>query len=171
MDKVQKIEVAQDVVKTVFDPESVRLKKALDMIQDQHLLLHGSRAFLLDGNVVYNGDMGAGKMKGKVQIDERLREEARFLIKQQTKLRVDSQRIVNFFGVCEPHCQTEQDYRDVLPDMVVEHMNLDHIKRLPRTRKQGYIFSSPPWGSPTKEKMFVGALDIMFSYLVNRLVF
>lgn len=171
MDKAEKDAIKVAVLGAVFVPEATRLKKLLGAIQDRHALTHGCRAFMLDGKPVINGDAAAAKVKNKAYLEEGLRDEARFLILQQTKLNIDSQRVLNFLGTLEPHCHTLQDYRDVLPNLVVEAMDHNEIKALSRTREQGYVFASPPIGSPTKQKMFMGAVDIMFSYLVNRLVF
>lgn len=151
----------------VLEKEAQRLKKLLDEIQDQHALRHGSRAFLLDGAVVWNSDAGAAKVAKKKPLDSEFQVEARKLVKKQNKLRLDAQRLKNFFAILARHCETYQDYRDVFPDFVVERMDIHEIQGLSRTREPGYVFAS----DPAKQKVFQNGLDLINSYLVNLLVF
>lgn len=155
------------LIMAVFSKESKRLVELLNEIQDQHSLKYGCRAFLLDGKPIWNGDAAAARVKKKVPLDESLQPSARLLVNKINKLRADEQRVVNFFGVLAQRCNTVEDFRDMLPDMVVERMAPHQITAIPRTREAGYAFSS----SPAKSKMYQDGLDIMYHYLVNQLVF
>ena len=159
--------VLQDVLTNVFEPEAARLHKLLGVIQDTHSMAHGSRAFLLDGKVIINGDTGAAKARPKKHLDPDLADEARQLINRQVALQADQRRVINFFGTLAPSCHDWQDYRDVLPDMVVEVLKTPDIKALSRTRMEGYIFES----QPIKMKMYQDATGVLFLYLATRLVF
>jgi hypothetical protein len=92
-----------------------------------------------------------------------------FTSKFQNKLieGADEQRVVNFFGVLAQRCNTVEDFRDMLPDMVVERMGPHEITGIPRLREAGYAFVP----LPTKMKLYQDGTDIMFHYLVNELVF
>lgn len=151
----------------ILDEEKTRLQKLMGEIQDQHSLRHGSRGFLLDGRVIVNGDTAAVKVRNKKHIDKDLEPEARIIETKRAKLSADEQRLCNFMGTLVPRCHSFQDYRDVLPNLVVDRMDHPQIMALPRTREQGYVFAS----EPIKMKLFHDASGIMFHYLVNRLVY
>lgn len=150
----------------VVDKEKKRLKAQMNLIQDQHALKHGCRAFLLDGKVVWNGDVGAARIKGKKPLDPEHQDEARKLVNKINKITADTQRLTNFFGVIQQRCHDLQDYRDIFPDMVVERMAPHEITGIPRTREPGYAFTSP-----AKKKLYQDGMDIVYHYLVNQLVF
>ena len=157
----------EHLLNAVFHKESKRLVKELDAIQDKHVIRHGCRAFLLDGKPIWNGDTTAAKQKNKKPIDADLLPDARRIVSRINKMTIDKQRVINFFGVLAQRCRSLEDFRDMLPDMVVERMEGHEITGIPRTREAGYAFSS----SPAKSKLYQDGLDIMFAYLVNELVF
>lgn len=155
-------------ISAIFLKERIRLKECIDAIQDRHALLHNAgRAFLLDGAPIWNGDAAAARVKKKIPLHADDQEEARRLVKLQTKLNMDEQRMTNFFSAISLRCYTAQDFRDAIPDIVVGYMTMPEITGLSRTRKEGYIFNS----SPTKMKLFKDGVKISYHYLANRLVF
>lgn len=147
--------------------ENARVRKLLAEIQDTHALKYGCRAFMLDGKPVWNGDAVAARQGQKKPLDLPLQDDARRYVAKLNKIRVDEQRLTNFFGTVSQRCFELQDFRDVLPDMVVERMEPHEISLLPRTREPGYAFTS----SPAKAKLYQDGVDIMLHYLVNELVF
>lgn len=157
----------EHLINAVFHKESKRLVMKLSEIQDQHMLRHGCRAFMLDGKPVWNGDAAAAKVKKKVPLDPDLQEDARLLVSKINTITADKQRVINFFGILTHYCQVLQDFRDMLPDMVVERMAPHEITGIPRLREPGYAFVP----LPTKLKLYQDGTDIMFHYLVNELVF
>jgi hypothetical protein len=167
MDKSVCKEILNDFLKAIFDPELKRLGKLMDVIQDDHQLRSGSRAFMLDGRPIWNGDAQAARDKCKKPLHESQVEEAKFIQLQFTKVNLDKQRMTNFFAMLETRCESFQDFRDALPDMVVAVMEHPNIKGLLRTREPGYVFMS----SPVKFKVFEDACKNMMHYLINRLVF
>ena len=167
MDKSICKEILNDFLKAIFEPEFKRLTKLMDKIQDEHHLRSGSRAFMLDGRPIWNGDALAARDKCKKPLHESRVEEAKAIQLQFTRINLDKQRLTNFFAMLETRCGTFQDFRDALPDMVVAVMEHPNIKGLPRTREQGYVFKS----SPVKLKVFEDACNNMMHYLINRLVF
>lgn len=167
MDTEQIKSLKAHFIQAIIHKEKRRLKENMNDIQNQHSLVHGSRAFMLDGKPVWNGDAAAARTKGKMQLAPELQEKARKIIVAQTRLNSDEQRLTNFFGMIAQRCHDLQDYRDVLPDMVVERMTHHEITGIPRTREPGYIFAS----SPIKLKAFQDGMDIAYRYLVNELVF
>ena len=157
----------EHLVNAIFTKEQIRLCKALGEIQDQHMLRHGCRAFMLDGKPIWNGDAAAAKVKKKVPLDIDLQDNARLLVAKINKITADKQRVINFFGILCQYCRVLQDFRDMLPDMVVERMVPHEITGIPRLREPGYAFVP----LPTKLKLYQDGTDIMFHYLVNELVF
>ena len=157
----------EHLVIAIFYKEQRRVVTLLSEIQDQHMLRHGCRAFMLDGKPVWNGDAVAAKVKKKIPLDKDLQDNARRLVAKVNKITADKQRVINFFGVLTHHCSVLQDFRDMLPDMVVERMVPHEITGIPRVREPGYAFVP----SPTKLKFYQDGTDIMFHYLVNELVF
>jgi hypothetical protein len=161
------MEIRNDFLGAIFDPELKRLGKLMDRIQDTHANQWGSRAFMLDGRPIWNGDAHAARDKAKKPLNDSLLHEARTNQNAITKVNTDKQRITNFFSTLETRCGTFQDFRDALPDMVVEVMTHPQIKPLPRTRKPGYVFSS----TPIKMKLYEDMCNTMMHYLINRMVF
>lgn len=157
----------EHLLNAVFHKEEKRLVKELGAIQDKHAIRYGCRAFLLDGKPVWNGDAAAAKQKAKKPIDADLLPDARHLVSRIHKLGIDKQRVINFFGILIQRCHSLEDFRDMLPDVVVERMEGHEITGIPRTREPGYALTS----SPSKSKLYQDGLDIMFAYLVNELVF
>lgn len=167
LDKSVRTEIVNAVISMVFGDEYARLSKLMDKIQDDHAQEHGCRAFLLDGKPVWNGDAVAAKTKGKKPLREPLRDSARLIVNQMTKIKVDTQRFIQFCVVLEHHCDSYQDYRDALPELVVTHLDYPNIKGLSRTREEGYVFKS----NPTKMKVYHSMIDLVLFYLTNRWVF
>lgn len=155
------------LLNAVFHKESKRVVSLLSEIQDTHMLWHGCRAFMLDGKPIWNGDAAAAKVKKKVPLDADLQDNARLLVAKINKITADKQRVINFFSILCQYCRVLQDFRDMLPDMVVERMFPHEITGIPRLREPGYAFVS----LPTKLKLYQDGTDIMFHYLVNELVF
>ena len=167
MDATNLAIVRTDFLEAVFSAERTRLKNEMDLIQDKHALRYGGRAFMMDGKPIWNGDAQAAKIRGKRMIDPDLVDHARMINAAQIKLGVDYIKLKQFFSTFEKSLETFQDARDAIPDMVVVHMGTPEIKRLSRTRKEGYLFTS----SPIKTKTFGNMCDLMMHYLINRMVF
>lgn len=162
-----KMAIHNDIINGIFKPEKHRLKILMDRIQDKHAELNGSRAFILDGKPVFNGDAEAARNKYKKNLSSEFVDEARFIVKAQTKLNIDQQKITNLLSMVSTRCTTYADYRDALPDMVVELIKDTQIKGIPRTREAGYIFSS----NPIQLKQFEILLSHIEHYLINQMVF
>lgn len=167
MDKTQRAEIRNAFLAVLFEPEIKRLSGLLSVLQDKHQVKHGSRAFLLKGRPIINGDLVGMKQKNKKPLAEELVPEAEIILKGLTKANINQQRIVNFFSMLETRCATYQDFRDAIPDMVVDLMEHPQIRGLPRTRPAGYIFAS----EPSKMKVYEDTCNIILHYLANRMVF
>lgn len=163
----ERITIHNDIINGIFKPEKRRLAKLMDKIQDKHAELNGSRAFILDGKPVFNGDAEAARNKYKKNLSSEFVDEARFIVKAQTKLNIDQQKITNLLSMVSTRCSSYADYRDALPDMVVELIGTPNIKGIPRTREAGYIFSS----DPLKMKQFEILCSMIEHYLINQMVF
>ena len=151
---------------SIVSDERKRLKELLGVIQNKHALVHGCRAFLLDGKPVWNGDAMAARVKGKKPLEPALQDDARKLVNRINKITADESRMTNFFGVISQRCHDLQDFRDIFPDMVVDRMAPHEITGLSRTREPGYAFTCP-----AKKKLYQDGMDIVYHYLVNQLVF
>lgn len=167
MDQSKHEEVKVHFLNAVFFKDMQRLRIKLGNIQNLHALKYGCRAFILDGKPVWNGDTSAAKMGNKKPLDPEHRDEARRIIAAQDMMKIDIQRVRNFWGIFSRYCKDMQDHRNMIPDMVVDRMAYNEIQSLSRTEKASYYFSF----SPSKQKLYQDSTNIIFRYLVNDLVF
>jgi hypothetical protein len=166
MDRIEYIELFKYIENCIFEKENERLFNKLYNIQMKHNLAHGAIYFRLDGKIITNG-IKQSPQKVYYEIDSKYYEEAKHILFLQKNMRIDRQRTANFLSNLSYYCKSFQDFRDVLPDIVVKSIHDHQISSLPRTREVGYPFLS----SPNQHKAFMDGLDIVLKYILKNSVF
>lgn len=94
-----------------------------------------------------------------------LRRSGEFLLKDITQVNDDKQMIRQVMHLLISDCVTEQDYRDALPDSLVELS--PKLQALPRTREAGYTLC----GNERAMRQFGKMLDRIDFYAATRLMY
>lgn len=162
MERMDKALVYNNLIHSVVGKEATQILEDMDKVVSEHEKRYGERVFLLNGTPYFSRKEDLVQ-RSRRQLDPDLVPDALAVIKRQDKLKLDLQRLKNFYGTFQHECVTAQDFRDVLPDLVVQFMSIDEIKRLERTRVAGYVFEQ----SPAKMKRFQYGVDICLHYLAS----
>lgn len=160
-------EIINEIDKMVFGPELDRFFREKEkLISANHLLGGGKLCCTVNGRIIQINTK-AGRYERFKPIHPSLHHEGLRLLALMDRLDGARKKVINSLAPLLVRCESPQDVRDALPNLVSSKLSTLQIGGLDRTREQGYIFASDLDKQGTYEKM----LEVLFYYMANRLVY
>ncbi len=160
-------DITVEVCQIVLAPEEERLfDEKVKLIQSNHLLGGGRYSYTVKGKIVVVNPK-AGRIEKYKPIHKSLLDQALKLQELEYKVMKARNIIFNSLSPLLVRCESAQDVRDALPNVVATRLYTLEIGGLDRTREQGYMFTS----DPDKMRTYNNMLEVLYYYMANRLVY
>lgn len=166
LEETFKKDIQTDIQNAVFIEDWGAISTKLWNLVKRNHRLGGSEWSFLIGNRRYAYNKEGLKNKAK-PIHPTLGNEARELLVEYDRMIAHLNKFDGFMNMIWPYCQTVQDLRDVLPNVVVEALPEDHyLRNFKRVRDPYAVMGN----HPGHRLSYDGMLKVFFQYLAKRLV-
>jgi hypothetical protein len=160
----QKMKIAAHCLYLVFDEETQRIQREFGALCfENSKYREPAHCFVLDGKVYTDGDRRAFREK-KQPLHPTLLDRGRKAAQDQDRLKADRSYLTTFLNQTLGACQTVQDMRDALPNVLAEQVTPQGLNQLPRVKPEGFQFLDG------RMKTYTAARDLIFRYLADKLV-
>jgi hypothetical protein len=131
------------LVKKLLYPDREFIRKQIDELVDNNNLIVGIPfpGFAYEDDYFEKGGKILTNFGWDPVLDDRLRPKAVGVADRWRRLEKDVEHIDQVFRQLTERCQTWQEFRDALPDCVIQFE--DNLRSIPRTRHESYFQGKP----------------------------
>lgn len=163
---MDKVKLIASFVEALFKSEANRIEQSIERLDRENRDIRGSNewGFMWQGQR-FVPKSSPYKITSVPSLAFELRKSGNFLLKDIQQVKDDKQMVSQVMHLLIINCETEQDYRDALPDSLVELS--PKLQALSRTREAGYTICSDERAMRQFQKM----IDTIDFYAATRLMY
>ena len=166
MSSAKPLPFVQALVESLLKAERDRLNEVLGQILklDQRAGNQG-QAFLYGGRIFSLVPLAEARKTPIKPISRGLYGEVDYYLSEERALNRTAQRLRQGLSVVTTKCQTKEDFRNALPDILVRE--IDTLRNIPRTKPEGFMLD----GNPRLHEQFKATVDLALSYAARRMLY
>lgn len=166
MTKPAKITFIQTILSDLLDAEKNRLTAVLEsLLKSNHECGGSSKAFLYKGQVFNLLPIAQVRGEKILPVKPTLHDEVEYLISLRSELTHTEQKLRQGLSVVVNKCQSLQDLRDALPDILVRE--IPSLRGLQRTRPEGYLLEH----NQRLKEQFEKVVDLALTFAAKRMLY